>query len=139
MSNADWYARKMGAPKPQQSMPATSPAPQVPYTPPPVRQNTQVQYNPDSDQLTTRASSAYSSERCPECNSGNYAKVGVQSTQNGSFAVMRCYDCGYPKIQAGSGVGSTGTPSGGGGKAIPARQPAMGSGFNPNIIVDRIG
>jgi F0F1-type ATP synthase membrane subunit c/vacuolar-type H+-ATPase subunit K len=46
----------------------------------------------------------------------------------------RCYDCGYPIVQAGTGVGGTGN----GGAPIAAKQPSQSGGFNPNIIVDRI-
>jgi hypothetical protein len=60
--------------------------------------------------------------------SGNYmAPVGTQR--------KRCYDCGYPIVQAGTGVGGTGQ----GGAPIAARQPSQGGGFNPNVIVDRLG
>jgi len=81
--------------------------------------------------------SVSSSGACPECRSGNYMKVGSIATQNGPQDAWRCYDCGYPKVQSGSGAGM---PSGSSsGSATPAKQPAKGSGFNPNVIVDRIG
>lgn len=134
MANNDWWSRKLtGQPAPQQasSTPPTSMPGQVPYVAQPGQPNTQVTYNPKADQVERKNSA----NRCPECNSGNYAKVGIQSTQNGSFDVMRCYDCGYPKMQTGSGI----TSSSSGGAATPAKQPAKGNGFNPSVIVDRIG
>jgi hypothetical protein len=53
-------------------------------------------------------------------------------------ARARCYDCGYPIQQSGSGVGrgiQSGQPSGG--PAAPARQVATG-GFNPTTIIGHI-
>lgn len=49
---------------------------------------------------------------------------------------MRCYDCGYPVVQSGSGGG---LPSDSSGPATPARQAHKGNNFNPTTIVDRIG
>jgi hypothetical protein len=60
--------------------------------------------------------------------SGNY--FAPQGTQR-----MRCYDCGYPVIQAGSGAGM---PSGSSGPTIAAKQPSQGGGFNPNVIIGRV-
>lgn len=40
--------------------------------------------------------------RCPDCDSGNY----FAGTASGGGA--HCYDCGYPIIQAGSGLGALG-------------------------------
>jgi hypothetical protein len=80
--------------------------------------------------------SALNPVRCPACNGGNYPKVGMGTSQNGSFDVHRCYDCGYPKVQAGSGVGTVGGSSSGG-PATPAKQVATG-GFNPTTIIGHI-
>lgn len=128
MPNNNWWADKLGQPVQRQSTPQTSPNPNAPYVPRPQTPNTQVAYDPDKDQLVTKAQSARNAERCPGCSSGNYfAPLGTQR--------KRCYDCGYPLVQAGSGVGTTGSD----GPAIPAKQPSQGSGFNPSVIVDRIG
>lgn len=40
---------------------------------------------------------------CPECGSGNYL-----STTVGNRPHEHCYDCGYPIVQAGSGMGALG-------------------------------
>jgi hypothetical protein len=50
----------------------------------------------------------------------------------------RCYDCGYPLVQSGSGMGKgiTGGPSSSG-PATPARQIASG-GWNPTTIIGKI-
>jgi hypothetical protein len=134
MSNNNWWANKLGTPQNTSSTPATSLTPGTPYRP--EQGNAPVVYDPKSDQTLIKAQSQKQETMCPNCYSGNYMKVGVQSTQSGSFDVMRCYDCGYPKIQQGSGAG---LPSSSSGAATPAKQPAKGSGFNPTVIVDRIG
>ena len=111
MSNADWYARKLGQPQPPVSTPPSTPVSQEPALPSP-----------------NKAMSARMSERCPGCNSGNYfAPMGTQK--------MRCYDCGYPLVQQGTGVSGT---SSDGSPAKPARGQSTGS-FQPTVIVDRIG
>lgn len=56
----------------------------------------------------SRATSRKSTERCPECDSPNYAKVGTKTGQNGTFDVKRCFGCGYPKIQEFSGMAQLG-------------------------------
>jgi len=140
MSNADWYSRKLGQP---QAAPSTAPvAPPVPNTYVYGGQAiTPVNYDPNQDQTVVnaqaKAQSTRGASRCPECNSGNYMKVGTQSNQGGMFEVYRCYDCGYPKMQTGSGAISTGGSSAG--TATPAKQVGQSGGFQPNVIVDRIG
>jgi len=135
MSN-NWWSTKLGGTPSNTPLPPTAPTPPSTYTYQP-NQNVPVNYDPNKDQVVTKAQSQNLTTRCPNCYSGNYMKVGIQSTQSGSFDVMRCYDCGYPKVQSGSGAGM---PSGSSsGSATPAKQPAKGSGFNPNVIVDRIG
>jgi ribosomal protein S27AE len=128
MSNANWWNKKLGNPNAVPTTPPTSPLPSNVYRPTPQQPNIQVSYDPNQDQLVTRAASARDTERCPNCTSGNY--MAPQGTQR-----KRCYDCGYPLVQAGSGVGGTGSE----GPVTPAKQPAQGSGFNPTVIVDRIG
>ena len=128
MSNNDWWSKKLGNTTPRQAAPPVGPAQQVPYTPPVQQPNVQVNYDPNTDQVVTRAQSSKKHDRCPECNSGNYfAPLGTQR--------MRCYDCGYPISQTGSGMpGGSGSAS-----TQKARQVGQGGGFNPNVIVDRIG
>lgn len=125
---SNWWADKLNGPsQPTSNTPATSPTPGVVYRP--SQGNAPVTYDPSTDQTVTKAISARQSESCPNCFSGNY--FAPQGTQK-----ARCYDCGYPLLQQGSGAG---IPSSGGGAATPAKQPAKGNGFNPTVIVDRIG
>jgi len=127
---SDWWSRKLGNGPAKPSVPPTSPPSQVPYQPYPQTQNPQVQYDPQQDQTTVnRAVSARTNDRCPNCNSGNY--MAPQGTNR-----LRCYDCGYPIMQSGSG---SGLPSEASGPATPAKQVSQGQGFQPNVIVDRIG
>lgn len=132
MSNSNWWANKLGT-TPQQPgvpTPATTPPPGNTYVAQPGMPNTPVSYDPNRDQLVSKATSSRLTDKCPNCYSGNYfAPMGTQK--------MRCYDCGYPVLQQGSGAG---LPSGqGGGTATPAKQVGQGGGFRPNVIVDRIG
>ena len=121
MSN-DWWSKKLSNPASTQSTPPTSPPASNVYRAPQQSPNVQVSYDQQQDQLVTRAQSSRDAERCPGCMSGNYmAPVGTQR--------KRCYDCGYPIVQAGSGVGGTGQ----GGSPIAAKQPSQGGGFNPTI------
>lgn len=133
MTNNDWWAKKLsGNPGPREATPPTSPLPQVPYrqTVPQGQQqpNVPVSYDQQNDQLMMKAQSLRSTESCPNCYSGNY--FAPQGSQR-----KRCYDCGYPITQSGSGAGM---PSDSSGPAQKAKQVGS-SGFNPNIIVDRIG
>lgn len=102
--SSNWWASKLGANTP--STPAyTPPTPPVAYTPQQPTVNTPAQ-----------------SPRCPGCGSGNY--VGTAETRS------RCYDCGYPIVQQGSGVIASGGPS------RPAKQ-AQGTGFNPSTFINK--
>jgi hypothetical protein len=128
MSSADWYAKRLGNQTPRESVPPSMPAPREVYTPPARAANVQVSYDQTRDQLVTKAQSSRQQERCPGCYSVNYMAPPGSTRQ-------RCYDCGYPLVQAGTGAGM---PSESSGPVQAARQPSKGTGFNPNIIVDRI-
>ena len=122
MSNADWFARKLNQqplPQQQQSAPVYAAPPPAQYAQP-----QQPQY-PPSQQMTPQA------ERCPGCGSGNYGGATPESRK-------RCYDCGYPIQQSGSGVGK-GVVSGGqaSGPATPAVQVQTG-GWNPQTNIGHI-
>jgi hypothetical protein len=80
--------------------------------------------------MTPPASQAGS--RCPGCGSGNYGSSALAPE-----AKARCYDCGYPVVQSGSGMG-TGIQSAGGGPATPARQSTTANNFNPQGIIGHI-
>ena len=126
MTSSNWWEKKLSQPS-VPSTPPSSPPPPMPYVYTP-GQSVPASYDPNTDQVVTKAQSARQIDRCPGCNSGNY--MAPQGTN-----LKRCYDCGYPLVQAGTGVG---VPTDGG-PVIPAKQPAVGSGFNPNVIVERLG
>lgn len=111
MSNADWYAAKFAGTNPPRQ-----------YTPP--------AYVPTYEEprpQPTKARSARQTERCPDCDSENYFRPEP-------YAKLRCYDCGYPLVQSGTGMGSVAdenTP------ARPARQ-VKTHGFNPQQFIGRI-
>lgn len=131
MSNADWFARKLGVPV-QPSAPVTPPvAPPVFATQPQPATYAQPQASyPPSQQVTPAPA------RCPECGSGNYSIAAKQVTQNGQVESWRCYDCGYPIVQAGSRHGGANSaPSQGG--AQRARQVPTG-GWNPTTIIGKL-
>jgi len=126
MSNKSWWDNKLSGRVPISDSPPTSPAANVPYRfPSPQQPNVQVAYDPATDQLVSKAISARDQERCPNCMSGNY--MAPQGTQR-----KRCYECGYPIIQQGSGA-STGS-----GPVQASKQASQGGGFQPNVIVGRV-
>lgn len=130
MTTNNWWAKKLGTPAPLSNTPPLTPPPGNVYRPPVPQANPQVQYDPAQDQLVTRAQSASLSDRCPGCGSGNYmAPMGTQ--------LKRCYDCGYPIVQSGTGAGPTGGSSSSG-PATPAKQVGQDGGFNPQTIVGRL-
>lgn len=123
MSNADWWAKKLGTPNPAPVQPRIEP-PMV-QAPPATYAQPQVPTYPPSQQMTPPAA------RCPGCGSENYS--GATGSR------PRCYDCGYPIQQSGSGLGKgVITPGSGGGPATPAKQVATGSfnGSTPVIGAD---
>jgi hypothetical protein len=122
MTSNDWWAKKLNAPaqpSQPQSYPAQRPMPQMPQMPQVPQQQMPAQ---------TLPASAYSG-KCPGCGSGNYGGATPETRP-------RCYDCGYPLTQTGTGMPGMSTPSGGPTQA--SRQVASG-GWNPTTIVDRIG
>jgi ribosomal protein S27AE len=128
MSNSDWWANKLGSKGTGVSTPATGPLPGNVYKATTNQPTVRVDYDPEQDQLVSKAVSSRSSATCPNCMSGNY--FAPQGTER-----MRCYDCGYPVIQSATG---SGLPSSSSGPATPSKQVGT-SGFNPTTIVDRIG
>lgn len=118
MSNS-WWASKLGAQPAPQSRPPVMPPSALPMT----------QYQPPQTQQPNLPASALRSNNCPNCGSGNYGGNTPESR-------ARCYDCGYPLQQSGSGMPGVRVPTEG--PVQPAKQVNSG-GFNPNQIVDRIG
>ena len=129
MSTSNWWANKLGTASPQRAIPpATSPPvrPSVSVSPS-TANRLPVEYDPESDVVTTKAQHLRKSSFCPECGSGNYMIM------NGNYS--RCYDCGYPVVQSGSGMP---TSSSNGAPARAARQVSTSNNFNPQQIVGRI-
>ena len=126
MSN--WWADKLGTSAPQQpQQPQYQPPPQPQYQGP-----GQVPYMPPQQQAPeppTKAQSASQTGRCPECGSGNYMLLP-------GAGAPRCYDCGYPIVQAGSGLGSLlGATVVGEGTAL---QPHAASNWQPQTIIGTV-
>lgn len=123
MSNADWWAKQLGAQAPaEQVRPVNNPMPpsQQPMAPMP---------QPAYTQPLSKAQSASQTQSCPECGGNNYMAV-----QN---AAARCYDCGYPITQAGSRYGSlTGAKVEGSAKSAQGND--VQSNWNPQGIIGRV-
>lgn len=114
----NWWANRLGqqeqaAPPPPRPAPQPAPQPQ--------------QSNALEPQAPKRApQSSQQTDLCPGCGSGNY--FAAQGSQ-----YQRCYDCGYPIQQSGTGVGSVQSDA-------PAKQAVQvkGGGFNPQQIIGRV-
>ena len=120
--SSSWWDRKLNQnPAPQPARPAQPMAAPQPAT---YAAPSQPQY-PPTQQMTPQA------PRCPGCGSGNYGGDTPESRP-------RCYDCGYPIQQSGSGMGR-GIVSGGqsSGPVQPAKQVQTG-GWNPTTIIGKI-
>jgi hypothetical protein len=123
MSNANWWADKLG-----QQTPAQQPRPT--NLPMPPSQQPMTQFVPQQPSAPlSKAQSAAQTQSCPNCSSNNYMSV--------AGAKLRCYDCGYPLEQSGSRYGSlTGAKVEGTTKS--ARGNDATNNFNPQQIVGRI-
>lgn len=125
MTNS-WWANKLGGqqPAPQytppQTPPVSYPAQSYPQQQPPV-------VNPEL-QGHRIPQSATSSERCPNCASGNYGRSTPESR-------ARCYDCGYPIQQSGSGVPGVRVPTEG---PVQAAKQISTGGWNPTTIIGKV-
>ena len=122
--SSNWWADKLGTTNRDANTP---PAYQPPYQPPiqqPVYQPPmQQEQQPPQQRLPQSASAG----RCPGCGSGNYG--GTAETR------PRCYDCGCPVSQSGSGA--VGISQGGSGPTQASKQVATG-GWNPTTIIGKI-
>jgi hypothetical protein len=124
---SNWWADKLGTPAP-----TSRPSPTPPYTPPPpVPYNPVPQPNTTPQEAPRLPQSAITASRCPGCGSGNYGSVTPESK-------ARCYDCGYPVVQSGSGLGKGIQGAGASGPAKPARQSTTANNFNPQGIIGHI-
>lgn len=115
MSNG-WWEKKLGTPGVRP--PAVQ---QQPYVPQPQQPQQPVQYTPPVQHTQ--------SPRCPGCGSSNYGGTAESRP--------RCYDCGYPIQQSGSGVVGVQMPSSQG-PTQAAKQVSTANNFNPQGIIGKI-
>jgi len=125
MTTNNWWANKLAG------QPPSYPPVQQPVYQPPVQQ--QPVYQPPMPQQQPQLPPSAASARCPGCGSGNYGSSALAPE-----AKARCYDCGYPIIQSGSGLGTGVKGVSGSGPAIPARQSTTANNFNPQGIIGHI-
>lgn len=121
-TSSDWWAARLAKqqPAPQQPAPTYQPQYQQPQQ--------QVPQQPDPEQAArNKARHTTKTGICPECGSDNYMAMGNSNAS-------RCFDCGYPVMQSTSGMHATSD----GKAAKPARQPSMGSGYNPQVIIGTV-
>jgi hypothetical protein len=116
--SSSWWDKKLGNQTPQQPTPPVS---QPQYVQP---QYTQPASTPPVQQTMPM------SERCPGCGSGNYGGATPESRK-------RCYDCGYPIQQSGSGVVGVSMPQSQG-PVQPSKQVSTANNFNPQGIIGKI-
>ena len=119
--SSDWWSAKLAGQTPR---PSAYPAP--------IQQQPQQAAPPAVSTASTNPAKAQHLRQdttCPECGGGDYFRATPSTAP-------RCYDCGYPIIQTTSGMAGMGK---GEGPVTPARQPTMGTGFNPTMIVERLG
>lgn len=111
--SSNWYQKRFGAPARETDVPAPYPtaAPQV---------------TPPAAHYQRPALSSLQTAHCPACNSGNYMSAPGSNYQ-------RCYDCGYPVVQAGTGVGGVQKS-----KTVHRATQVEGAGFNPTVIIGRV-
>lgn len=120
MSNQSWWANKLTG---QPVTPPVQPAYVAPQ-PATYAQPAQPSY-PPNQQLTPQA------EKCPGCGSANYGGASPEARK-------RCYDCGYPIVQSGSGPGrgvSSPKPEG----PVQAAKQVQTGGWNPTTIIGKLG
>ena len=140
-----WWARRLGSAPPAAQPPVPSPATR--YAPAPAApapqglpqqqplhtydaNGAQVEDDGFMSAITNAAQATGGSQtvkensgKCPGCGSGNYfaRKFTEQGMPLRMEAAPRCYDCGYPVVQAGSARGGANTAARAG-KAQRARQ-----------------
>lgn len=118
---SNWWANKLGQPQPP-STPITYQPSAAPMTP-------AVPQAPIAQQPSRLPASATSVSRCPGCGSGNYGGATPESRP-------RCYDCGYPITQSGTGMPGVTAPTGG--PVQKAKQISTANNFNPTTIIGKI-
>ena len=125
MNSSSWWAQKLGA-QPQPQVPRQAPPPA--YTPPTLPAAPAPSMSPQRP-----PGGADPAGRCPSCGSGNYVQVGSIVGMNGSVPTMRCYDCGYPLTQSGTGIHGI-APTGPTQKAVQIPN----GGWNPGTIIGHL-
>lgn len=125
MSN-NWWADKLGTPQTPSARPTSTPPTYQPPAPSPYLPPQQDPYSQPREPQSSRSMS-----KCPGCGSGNYGSVDPSVR-------ARCYDCGYPISQSGSGAGTGIQQPQGSGPVQAARQVSTANNFNPQGIIGRI-
>lgn len=136
MGSQNWWATKLGAdssqpitPVPQNSYPpVANPAYMTPMTPAPAANTFQSSATPPSSQSDTT---------CPSCRKNNYMTIGsmLNQTTGQMVEAKRCFNCGYPKVQSGTGLSGVGGSTAG--PATPAKQVPTG-GWNPGVFINNM-
>lgn len=117
-TSSNWWANKLGT-QPQTNLPPVAPPPpQFNQPPQPAYQNP----NPRLPQ------SSATNTRCPGCGGPNFGGATPESRP-------RCYDCGYPIVQSGTGVPGVRTPSEG---PVQAAKQIANGGWNPTTIIGKV-
>ena len=125
MSNADWWAKRLGNPQPQVGRP--DPTPPMPPSQQPLQPMPTFQPN---QATTLRLPSSSQTGSCPDCGSGNYMSPS-------ETIAKRCLDCGYPIEQSGSRFGGlAGAHVEGSAKQATGNDGT--SNWNPQGIIGRI-
>jgi len=124
--SSDWWSKKLTG-QPASYPPVAQPAPQIPQqfqqpVQPPVQQ-------PAQPQQPRLPQSAMNASRCPGCGSGNYGGATPESRP-------RCYDCGYPITQSGTGI--PGINQGQASGPTQAAKQVQTGGWNPTTIIGKI-
>lgn len=121
---SDYWSRKLGTPQPPAAPPQRREIAR------PQQQQQEVESYPEDDtpfQRAMRAAQATGGSKkmraadvgnCPECDSPRYMVPPAEGMRRMEPAA-RCYDCGYPIVQSGSGVSAA---SSNGGPVTAARQ-----------------
>ncbi len=120
--SSDWWSKKLTG-QPASYPPVAQPAPQVP------QQFQQPIQQPVQPQQPRLPQSATATSRCPGCGSGNYGGATPESRP-------RCYDCGYPITQSGTGV--PGINQGQAPGPTQAAKQIQTGGWNPTTIIGKI-
>lgn len=127
MSN--WWANRLqsqGGPQSRTrptNLPARQQRPQYQQQPPPPPEEEPAPVQPSSQR---RPPSSMQDDHCPSCGSGNYMAAPGSNYH-------RCYECGYPIVQSGTGVGGVKTDG-----TVKKATQVEGGGYRPSTIIGRV-